>query len=125
VYLKEGKPRDDPEGYRAVALESCGLKFMTLLIHKCLKMWCERQNIVPPSQNGFREGHRTNDNVFILRTAIKRAKADGKALYVAFPDARSASAVECGAHGPGPSYLRLPDLACNLIISSFILSTIM
>ncbi|KAF5334783.1 hypothetical protein D9611_012913 [Ephemerocybe angulata] len=88
--LKKGKARDDPDGYRAIALESCGLKFMTLLIHKRLTRWCERHNIIPDSQNGFREGYRTNNNVFVLRTAVERARAEGKTLYVAFADLSNA-----------------------------------
>ena len=82
--IKRGKSRDDPNNYRAVGLESCLLKLMTLLIHMRLTIWCEKYNLLPPSQNGFRSGYRTNNNTFILRCAIDRARADGNTLYV-FP----------------------------------------
>ncbi len=46
----------------------------------------EANDVLPPSQNGFREHYRTNNNMFILRAAIDRARADQKVLYVAFID---------------------------------------
>ena len=81
---------DDPNNYRAVGLESCLLKLMTLLIHMQLVSWCEKYKILPPSQNGFRAGYRTNNNAFILRCAIDRARAEGKTLYVMFADISNA-----------------------------------
>ncbi|KAK0443104.1 uncharacterized protein EV420DRAFT_1244827, partial [Desarmillaria tabescens] len=46
--------------------------------------------ILPRSQNGFRRGNRTHNNSFILRTAIDRAHANGRVLYVAFVDLENA-----------------------------------
>ncbi|GLB40535.1 hypothetical protein LshimejAT787_0804060 [Lyophyllum shimeji] len=88
--IKKGKPHSDPESYRTIGLESCMLKLMTLLIHKRLTVWCDEQGLLPPSQNGFREGHRTNDNAFVLRCAIDRARHDGKPLYAVFVDLSNA-----------------------------------
>ena len=88
--IKTGKQKDDPNNYRAVGLESCLLKLMTLLIHMRLTAWCDKYNILPPSQNGFRTGYRTNNNAFILRCAIDRARAEGKTLYVMFADISNA-----------------------------------
>ena len=88
--IKPGKQMDDPNNYRAVGLESCLLKLMTLLIHMRLVSWCEKYKILPPSQNGFRAGYRTNNNAFILRCAIDRARAEGKTLYVMFADISNA-----------------------------------
>jgi hypothetical protein len=55
-----------------------------------LSAWCEKYNLLPPSQNGFRSGYRTNNNAFILRCAIDRARAEGKTLYVMFADISNA-----------------------------------
>lgn len=87
---KKGKPKDDPNSYRAVGLESCLLKFVTLLISKRFLEWAEDMGLLPPSQNGFRAGYRTNNNVFILRTAVDKARATGKPLYAAFIDLTNA-----------------------------------
>ncbi|KAJ7587653.1 hypothetical protein C8J56DRAFT_786320 [Mycena floridula] len=42
--------------YRLVALESCLLKMLTLLIDGRFQEWMTLEGIVPASQNGFREG---------------------------------------------------------------------
>ncbi|KAJ6556109.1 hypothetical protein B0H19DRAFT_869137, partial [Mycena capillaripes] len=68
--------------YRTIGLESCFLKLVTLLIHMRLTKWCLVVGMLPPSQNVFRAGYHTNDNMFILRCAIDRARAMGKPLYI-------------------------------------------
>lgn len=88
--LKHGKLALDPESYRTIGLESCLLEFMTLLIHARLTAWACAYNIIPPSQNSFREGYCMNNNVFILRSAIDRAWALGKTLFVATVDISNA-----------------------------------
>jgi hypothetical protein len=59
---KKDKPLSEADSYRTVGLESCFLKLVCLLIHKRIYSWAEEHNIIPPSQNGFREGFRTNNN---------------------------------------------------------------
>lgn len=88
--LKRGKPPRDPSSYRLVGLQSCFLKLLTLLIDRRLRAWADATNLIPNSQNGFRPKYRTNNNSFVLRCAIDRAKADGKPLYVAFVDLSNA-----------------------------------
>ncbi|KAI5822343.1 hypothetical protein K523DRAFT_221733, partial [Schizophyllum commune Tattone D] len=46
--------------------------------------------IIPASQNGFRPAYRTNNNAFILRAAIEKARATGETLYVVFMDLSNA-----------------------------------
>lgn len=84
--LKKNRSPADPDGHRAVVLECCLLNMLTLLIHRRLYSWAEGAGIIPPSQNGFREGYRTNNNAFILRCLIDRARAQGKTVFVAFVD---------------------------------------
>jgi exonuclease III len=88
--VKRGKPKDIPESYRAVGLESCTLKLLTLLIHQRMTDWMEAYKILPETQNAFRKGYRTNNNAFILQCAIKKARALGKTLYVVFADLSNA-----------------------------------
>jgi hypothetical protein len=71
--LKPGKPSDRPDSYRIIALESCLAKMFTLLVDRRFREWMEEVDFLPESQNGFREGRRTNDNAFILRYAIESA----------------------------------------------------
>lgn len=56
-----------------------------------IRAWVEKRNILPDSQNGFREKYRTHNNSFILRCAIDRPRAEGKTLYVAFVDLKNVS----------------------------------
>ncbi|KAJ7766184.1 hypothetical protein B0H16DRAFT_1309564 [Mycena metata] len=72
--------------YRLIALESCFLKALTILIHWCIFDWAEARGLIPPGQNGFRPGYRTNNNPFILRCLKKWARAHAFTLYVACVD---------------------------------------
>lgn len=55
-FLKQGKDGADPDSYRIIALESCLLKVLTLLIHKRITDWANAYGLIPGYQNGFREG---------------------------------------------------------------------
>ncbi|KAJ6484125.1 hypothetical protein C8R45DRAFT_768631, partial [Mycena sanguinolenta] len=80
--------------YRLVALESCFLKgyaifhlgFQHILVHWRILSWAEARSLIPPSQNGFRPGYRTNNNPFILQCLKEWARAHGQSLYVACVD---------------------------------------
>ncbi|KAJ7722801.1 hypothetical protein B0H16DRAFT_1431231, partial [Mycena metata] len=72
--------------YRLIALESCFLKALTILIHWRIFDWAEARRLIPPGQNGFRPGYRTNNNPFILRCLKEWARAHGYTLYVACVD---------------------------------------
>ncbi|KAJ7721808.1 hypothetical protein B0H16DRAFT_1335064, partial [Mycena metata] len=72
--------------YRLVAPESCFLKCLTILIHWRIFDWAEARGLIPPGQNGFRPGYRTNNNPFILRCLKEWARAHNYSLYVACVD---------------------------------------
>ncbi|KAI5897157.1 uncharacterized protein SCHCODRAFT_02493924, partial [Schizophyllum commune H4-8] len=78
------------DNYRIIGLESCLLAALTLLVDHRFREWAEDGGLIPPSQNGFHEGYRTNNNIFILRCAIERARASGRPLYVVFVDLKNA-----------------------------------
>ncbi|KAJ7705254.1 hypothetical protein B0H17DRAFT_920580, partial [Mycena rosella] len=62
-------PNEDlgPNSYRIIALESCFLKVLTLLIHRRITQWAAARGLIPDWQNGFRKKYRTNNNPFVLR----------------------------------------------------------
>ncbi|KAJ8489933.1 hypothetical protein ONZ51_g2645 [Trametes cubensis] len=115
------KPKKDgasPESYRTIGLESCLLKTLTLLIDRRLRQWAESTGRLPPTQSGFRSGHRTYNNAFILRVAIEKARSLRRTLYVvyldlsnAFPSVDQASLwaklARWGASGPILDWLRM------------------
>ncbi|KAJ7438964.1 hypothetical protein B0H11DRAFT_2254277, partial [Mycena galericulata] len=51
--LKKGKLNSDPDSYRIIALESCVLKILMLLIHKRITDWATAQGLIPDYQNGI------------------------------------------------------------------------
>ncbi|KAK7051923.1 hypothetical protein R3P38DRAFT_2762385 [Favolaschia claudopus] len=55
-FLKQGKPADDPDGYRLVAKECCLLKLCTMVFEERLREWGDTVDAIPDSQNGFRPG---------------------------------------------------------------------
>ncbi|KZV85271.1 hypothetical protein EXIGLDRAFT_623241, partial [Exidia glandulosa HHB12029] len=75
---------------RTIGAESKLLKSMTLLALFRVTRWVESRGILPPSQNGFRKGYRTINNVFILRCLIDKARSQGKPLYVSTVDISNA-----------------------------------
>ncbi|TEB29954.1 hypothetical protein FA13DRAFT_1631529, partial [Coprinellus micaceus] len=75
---------------RKDAPTSCVVKFMTQLLTARLAKFAESKGLLPPSQNGFREGYQTCNNMFILQGAIHRAKANGKPLYLGYIDMTNA-----------------------------------
>ncbi|KAF5383608.1 hypothetical protein D9615_003499 [Tricholomella constricta] len=87
---KPEKDRKAAVNYRLIVLECCLLKFFTLLIDRRVRDYAERHAIIPETQNGFREGYRTNNNPFILRTMTEKAKAEGTPLYIAYIDLKNA-----------------------------------
>ncbi len=94
--IKKPKPGDDPNSYRTVGLESCILKFVTLLMMRRFVAWADSRKLIPPSQNGFRKGFRTNNNASILRRAIEKVKSIGKTLWIASIDITNAfPSVDC------------------------------
>ncbi|TFY75202.1 hypothetical protein EWM64_g8810 [Hericium alpestre] len=88
--LKHGRPARDPESYHVIGLESCFLKFLTLLIEFRFRTWAEESDMLPASQNGFCHGFHTNNNAFVLRCAIDVARCQCHPLYTVFVDLMNA-----------------------------------
>jgi hypothetical protein len=65
--LKRGEPAGFPDSYRIIAVESCFLKILTLLIHRRIPQWAAARGLILDWQNGFRGKYRTNKDPFILR----------------------------------------------------------
>ncbi|KAI0689193.1 hypothetical protein C8T65DRAFT_588893 [Cerioporus squamosus] len=77
--------------YRAIGLESCALKVMTILIDRRLREWAESTGQSPLQQSGFRKAHRIVNNSVILRVCIEKARSMGtKSLYVLLLDIENA-----------------------------------
>ena len=58
------------------------------LIRQRLTSWADRNQKLPPAQFGFRKGHSTADNLFVLSALTQRAKKLKKPLYSLLVDFR-------------------------------------
>ncbi|KAJ6467641.1 hypothetical protein C8R47DRAFT_990337, partial [Mycena vitilis] len=76
--------------YRLIALECCMLKMLTLIIDRRIREGAADIGAIPSTQNGFQDGLRTNDNVFVLLCLIDKAQSENKPLYVAYLDLKNA-----------------------------------
>lgn len=88
--LKKGKAAADPKSYRPIVMECCFLKLVTILLDTRIRAWADSISLLPPTQNGFRPGYRTNNNPFILSVAITQAQSRHEPLYIAFVDLSNA-----------------------------------
>jgi hypothetical protein len=88
--LKKNRSWRLPESYRVVGLESCLLKGLTWLMDRRIRGWAEVARILPACQNGFQPGLRTNNNSFVLLSAIHTYHARGQPLYVVLVDLQNA-----------------------------------
>jgi ribonuclease HI len=72
-FLKIGKDPSDVSSYRPIALTSCVGKIMERIITTRLMWFLEKNNIISPTQSGFRANRSTEDNIARLSDAINKA----------------------------------------------------
>jgi len=88
--FKSGNP-NDCNNYRGICVSSCLGKLFTSLLQNRLTNFLEKQNLLSVNQGGFREGYRTSDHIYILKTLInKYLNKCKKNLYVCFVDFKKA-----------------------------------
>ncbi|CAG4955854.1 unnamed protein product [Colias eurytheme] len=88
--LKPNKNPSDSNSYRPIALSSCLSKITEILIKNRLEWFVENNNILPPSQFGFRKGYSTLDSIALLTTDIQIAFKKKHFLAGVFLDIESA-----------------------------------
>jgi hypothetical protein len=71
----------DPNNYRGITVGHVLAKLYAIVINSRLASWLEARGLRAKGQAGFRQGHRTVDNCFILRAMAERARARGVKLY--------------------------------------------
>ena len=70
---KPNKDKINPINYRPIALTSCLCKVLERLVNNRLSWYLERNNIISPSQNGFRHRRNCIDHVVKLETHVREA----------------------------------------------------
>lgn len=88
--LKPGGNPGDCSSYRGITVGTLMAKLYATVINTRLTKWAEENCIRARGQAGFRKGHRTSDQIFILRTLVEQQRLAGTPLYVCFVDFQKA-----------------------------------
>ena len=94
VYKNKGD-RMDPDNFRAITLISCLGKLFTSIINDRLTFYANEISLISFNQAGFRKGHSTTDNIFVLHALISLYQSFGKKLFCSFIDFRKAFDTAC------------------------------
>ena len=87
---KEGN-KTDPNNFRGICISSVLLKIVCSLLNNRVQLQCKQRNIINKNQTGFKENHRTSDNLLTLKNVVKKYVTIGeKKLYTCFVDFRKA-----------------------------------
>lgn len=87
---KEGS-KDDPNNYRGICISSALLKIICSLLNNRVKLQSQRREIIDKNQTGFKENHRTSDNLLVLKNVVKKYVTVGeKKIYACFVDFQKA-----------------------------------
>ena len=88
--VKPGKEKSNVNSYRPISLTNCACKIVERMINTRLLYFLESENLIDPSQSGFRGGHSTTDNVVRLISDIQAGWADRRSTAAIFLDLTSA-----------------------------------
>ncbi len=81
--------KSDPNNYRGISISSCVSKLFSMIINSRLETYMSDRKLISKNQNGFKKGHRTEDNIHILQTLYnKYVETKSSKLYMAFIDFR-------------------------------------
>ena len=87
---KEGS-KDDPNNYRGICISSALLKIICSLLNNRILLQVKQRKLINKNQTGFKEKHRTSDNLLTLKTVIKKYVTIGKGkIYACFVDFKKA-----------------------------------
>ena len=82
--------KNEPDNYRGITLSNSISKFFNLIMNRRLVSFLEDNNILCKEQIGFRQGSRTTDHIFVMKTIIQSYKLKRKPIYSCFIDLRKA-----------------------------------
>ncbi|KAL5015362.1 hypothetical protein ScPMuIL_009632 [Solemya velum] len=80
----------DPLQYRGISLVPAIYKLYCGILNNRLTFWCDNNDILNDSQNGFRHGRSTIEHLHSLTTIIETRKLQQKSTYCAFVDFKKA-----------------------------------
>jgi hypothetical protein len=90
IYKGGGRVASDWSSYRPLAVTQVIAKIYACLLHARLSTWAESHQVHTPLQVGFRPGHSTTFNNFVLQHMIHKCKSQRQPLFCCFLDLRKA-----------------------------------
>ena len=81
---------DDPANYRSLAIEDPILKIFTSFLYNRLTEYCEKKNLLPTFQFGFRKNLSTSSATMILKQCVENSFNKRNRAYTCFVDFRKA-----------------------------------
>ena len=84
--LKKGKDKKKPESYRPISLLSCTGKLLERLVNKRLLWYLESNNILCPTQTGYRQHRGIEDQLAYLTQDIQDGFSEKKKTIAVFFD---------------------------------------
>ena len=78
---KEGS-KDDPNNYRGLCISSTLLKIICSLLNNRILLQAKQRDLINKNQTGFKEKHRTADNLLTLKNVVKNMLQSVKAKYM-------------------------------------------
>ena len=85
IFKNKNSPKD-VQNYRGIGLTTALQKIFQKIIKNRLNAWSEINHLFPLCQAGFRKGHSTINQIFILETIANRYKKRDQPLYCFFAD---------------------------------------
>ena len=74
----------DPDNFRAITLISCLGKLFTSIINSRLTFFANEISVIYKNQAGFRKGHSTTNNLFVLHSLISLYQSLGTKIILYF-----------------------------------------
>lgn len=87
---KEGKSKISIDSYRPISLTSHVCKLFESIVLNRLSYFCEKNNVIPKNQAGFRKGRSTIEHLVKLTTQVKHQFSRRKCLLATFFDVTKA-----------------------------------
>ena len=82
--------KSDPSNYRGITLSSCLGKLFNKILNERLVLFLDRNGLLCKEQIGFRQGSRTADHIFVLKSIVEYYKTKKQPIYCCFIDLRRA-----------------------------------
>ena len=74
------------KNYRPIAVVHLFSKMLAILLEKRLSSWTEDEGLRSPAQTGFRQGHSTLSNAYVVQHFADKCKHSHKHLYMCLID---------------------------------------